>query len=77
MELKKFVDFAYSMTKMEEVVKGEFLLPKELIFELEENEHIKIHKRIKEEKNDYDYSNIKQEFDVTIFDINFRFKPKN
>jgi hypothetical protein len=31
MELKSFVDFAYSMVNMDEVKAGKFLLPKEIV----------------------------------------------
>lgn len=74
MELKNFVDFAYSLTNMDEVKDGVFQLPKEITFDLGKEKHIKIHKEIKKEKGFNDYLNLEQEFDVEIFDINFRFK---
>jgi hypothetical protein len=74
MELKNFVDFAYSLVNMEEVKEGTFKLPKEIVFELDENQHINIHREIKEEKKETNYENLNQEFDVDIFDITFRFK---
>jgi len=61
MELKNFVDFAYSLINMDEVKEGVFQLPKE----------------IKNEKGSDDYLNLEQEFDVEIFDITFRFKLEN
>lgn len=74
MELKNFVDFAYSLVNMEEVKEGTFKLPKEIVFELDESQHINIHREIKEEKKETNYENLNQEFDVDIFDITFRFK---
>jgi hypothetical protein len=49
MELKNFVDFAYSLINMDEVKEGVFQLPKEIIFDLGEEKHVKIHKVIKNE----------------------------
>jgi hypothetical protein len=73
MELKNFVDFAYSMANMEEVREGRFLLPKEVVFDLEKEKHIRVHKEIKEQKNDFNFENINQEFEIEIFGINFKF----
>jgi len=76
MELKSFVDFAYSMVNMEEVKNGKFILPKELIFDLDNTSHIEIHKEIQKEKNKNNDINLYQEFEVEIFGINFKFLPK-
>lgn len=73
MELKSFVDFAYSMINMDEVKSGRFILPKEISFELDRDSHIEIHKEIKEQKKEYNYDNLEQEFEVTIFGVNFKF----
>lgn len=75
MELKNFVDFAYSLTNMDEVTNGIFKLPKEIVFELDKTQHMRIEKEVLQQKgiidNDITYSN---DFDVRIFDIIFRFK---
>ena len=74
MELKNFVDFAYSLNNMNEVKNGIFPLPEEIVFNLDKSTHVKIHKKIKEEKSDTDYNNLDSEFDIDIFGVNFRFK---
>lgn len=74
MELKNFVDFAYSLVNMDEVKDGIFQLPEEIIYDLGRTDHIKIHREIKEEKGSDGPDNLEQEFDVEIFDITFRFK---
>jgi len=75
MELKNFVDFAYSLTNMDEVTNGIFKLPKEIVFELDKTQHMRIEKEVLQQKgiidNNITYSN---DFDVRIFDIIFRFK---
>jgi hypothetical protein len=73
MELKNFVDFAYSLVNMDETKNGKFILPKEIVFELDENNHQKIHKEIKEEKKDYLTTELNEDFEVDIFGVNFKF----
>ena len=73
MELKNFVDFAYSMVNMDEVKSGKFILPKEVVFDLGKEDHIDVHKEIKEQKKEYNYENLNQEFDIEIFGMNFKF----
>lgn len=77
MELKNFVDFAYSLANMDEVKDGRFVIPKELIFDLGKDTHVKIHRETKEVKNETSYDNLEEEFYVDIFDITFRFKLEN
>ena len=74
MELKNFIDFAYSMVNMEEVKSGKFKLPKEIVYELDGRIIERLHKEIKNEKKEFNYENLNQDFDVDIFDINFKFK---
>ena len=75
MELKNFVDFAYSLTNMDEVKDGIFKLPKEIIFELDKTQHMRIEKEVLSQKgiNEKDITHF-NDFDVKIFDITFRFK---
>jgi hypothetical protein len=73
MELKNFVDFAYSMINMDEVKNGKFLLPKEIVFDLVKEDHIDVHKEIKEQKKEYNYENLDREFEIEIFGVNFKF----
>lgn len=73
MELKNFVDFAYSLVNMDEVKDGIFKLPKEIVYNLDKSNHTKIHREIKKEKESENIDNLEQEFIVDIFDIVFRF----
>ena len=77
MELKNFIDFAYSMTNMDEVKSGKFILPKEIIFNLNKRDIGTLHKEIKNEKKEFNYENLDQDFDVDIFGINFKFKSND
>jgi hypothetical protein len=77
MELKNFVDFTYSLVNMDEVKKGSFVLPKEIIFELSEEEHIQIHRKIKEEKGDITNQSLKESFDIEILGVLLKFKLNN
>ena len=74
MDLKSFVDFAYSMINMEEVKDGKFKLPKEIVFELDDKLHKNIEKEVLEQKgiDEKDFTHF-NEFDVEIFDVNFKF----
>jgi len=74
MVLKNFIDFAYSMTNMDEVKSGKFKLPKEIVFDLSKRDISNLHKEIKNEKKEFNYENLDQDFDVDIFGINFKFK---
>jgi hypothetical protein len=75
MELKNIIDFAYSLTNMDEVKDGIFKLPKEITFELNKNQHMKIEREVLQQKGvtDRDITHFK-EFDVSILGINFKFK---
>ena len=77
MELKNFIDFAYSMTNMDEVKSGKFKLPKEIVFDLSKKNISNLHKEIKNEKKEFNYENLDQDFDVDIFGINFKFKSND
>jgi len=76
MELKSFVDFAYSLANMDEVKNGKFILPKEIVFDLDENLHREIHDEIQKEKNPSNNIDLNQEFEVEIFGVNFKFLEK-
>ena len=77
MELKNFIDFAYSMTNMDEVKSGKFILPREIVFNLNKRDISTLHKEIKNEKKEFNYENLYQDFDVDIFGINFKFKSND
>jgi len=74
MDLKSFVDFAYSMVNMDEIKEGKFIIPKEIVFNLNDNLYKNIKKEVLTQKG-IDEKGITpfNEFDVEIFDINFKF----
>jgi hypothetical protein len=76
MELKNIVDFIYSLKNMDEVKGGNFFLPKEITFSLEESLHNKIHKQVLKEKN-VNTDDLNNDFEVLILDINIKFEVKN
>lgn len=73
MELKNFVDFAYSLVNMTEVKDGVFIKPSEMVFVLDSDTHRKIHVEIKIQKGDDNMEDIDNTFDVEIFGVNFKF----
>ena len=74
MELKNFIDFVYSMTNMDEVKNGKFILPKEIVFTVDKSQHISLHREIKNEKKEFNYENLEQDFELTVFNVNIKFK---
>lgn len=75
MELKNIIDFVYSLKNMDEVKGGNFILPKEIVFSLEEKIHNKIHTQILKEKN-VNTDDLNKNFEVLILDINIKFESK-
>lgn len=75
MELKNVIDFAYSLTNMDEVKGGIFKLPKEIVFELNKKQHMNIEREVCLQKGiaENDITHFK-EFDVSILGVNFKFK---
>ena len=74
MELKDVIDFAYSMTNMDEVKNGKFLLPKEIVFSVEKRLHEKLHRELRNEKKEFDYKNLDNDFSLKVFDMNIKFQ---
>ena len=76
-KLKNFVDFAYTLVNMDEVQKNIFPVPKEITYILDESTHENIEKEVLEQKGitkeDIVGLTNFDEFDVEIFDINFKF----
>jgi len=72
--LKEFVDFAYSIKEMNEVKEMGFPIPKAMTFLLSKQNHNSIQKEILKEKNlsnsEIEFSD---EFEVEIYGINFKF----
>ena len=75
MELKNFVDFAFSLNEMDEVKKGDFIIPKEITFKISKKDHQHIQKQIYMEKgmdtSDFKHSEV---FEVELYGINFIFE---
>ena len=72
-KLKNFVDFAYTLVNMDEVQKNIFPVPKEITYILDESTHEDIEKEVLEQKGISKEDTHFDEFDVEIFDINFKF----
>lgn len=72
--LKEYIDFAISLTEMDEVKSGKFHLPKEVTFELNAIEHAalqtQIHDAKKLTKEDFEHKEI---YTLEIFGIDFKF----
>jgi hypothetical protein len=75
--LKKLIDFAFSLSNMEEVINGVFLKPNEIIYYLNTDDLFELEKEILKEKG-YPINNIKpsKEFELILYEINFKFKFK-
>ena len=76
MELKSFVDFAYSMVNMDEVKSGKFLMPTSIEFKLGGDKHVAIHKEVlaqTESNLQIGYLDFSKNFEVDILGINFKF----
>lgn len=76
LELKNFVDFTYSLVNMDEIRDGLFIKPKEISFELTRDIHQKIHVEVKRQKNDDNFEDINEPFEVEILGVNFKFLIK-
>ena len=73
LSIKDFVDFANTLAEMEEVKEGKFPLPKEIVYTLDDRNHVKLQLQLHNEKNkDEEFVN-DDEFTVTVFGIDFKF----
>lgn len=72
--LKEYIDFAVTLTEMEEVKNNKFPLPSEIIFKLKKIEHAALQTQVHDAKglNKDDFKH-KKEFTVEIFGIDFKF----
>jgi len=74
LNLKNFIDFAYSLVEMEEVKNGKFPLPKEITYPLNMEEHVRLQLQIHHEKSkEGDEFVNEEEFYITILGITFKF----
>jgi len=72
--LKEFVDFAYSIKEMNEVKEMGFPVPKAITFLLSKQNHNSIQKEILKEKNLSDSEiEFSDEFEVEIYGVIFKF----
>lgn len=76
-ELKNFVDFIYSLVTMDEIKDGVFVKPKEIVYELPEDTHRKIHIEVKQQKGDKNFTDVDGDFEVDIFGVNIKFLNKD
>jgi hypothetical protein len=74
--LKDFVDFTYSLVNMEEVEEGKFPKPKQIVFELSNEEHEKIQYAVHQQKSDGTEFKSEKEFYVEVFDVELKFTKK-
>ena len=72
MGLKKYIDFAYSLSEMDEVQEEKFILPKSMTFELERKEHEGLQIDVAKEKQIM-LNEFSDDFEVTLWDMEFRF----
>jgi len=73
--LKEFVDFAFSLTEMEEVKEKGFPIPKAMTFSLDKKNHEALQKEVLREKN-MPMNDIVNEFDIELYGIKFKFLIK-
>lgn len=75
--LKEYIDFAVTLTEMEEVKNKKFPLPSEISFKLNQFDHatlqIQVHDAKGLNRDDFEH---KKEFTVEIFGIDFKFIEK-
>lgn len=74
MSLKEYIDFAISLTEMEEVKSGKFPLPKEICFNLNQTDHMNLQKQIHTTKNlNSDIFEHQDIYTIEILNIEFKF----
>jgi hypothetical protein len=72
--LKDYIDFAVTLTEMEEVKSGKFPLPSEISFRVDKIEHLNLQMQAHQAKGlSKDEFESKNEFTVEIFNIEFKF----
>lgn len=72
--LKEFVDFAYSIKEMNEVKEMGFPVPRAITFSLPKQNHDSLQKEIlKEKKLSNEEIELSDEFEVEMYDITFKF----
>lgn len=75
--LKEYIDFAVTLTEMDEVKNNKFPLPSEITFELKQFEHSALQVQVHDAKGlDRENFEHKKEFTVEILGIDFKFIEK-
>jgi hypothetical protein len=75
--LKEYIDFAVTLTEMEEVKNNKFPLPSEISFKLNHFEHSALQVQVHDAKGlDRESLEHKKEFTIEIFGIDFKFIEK-
>jgi len=73
--LKEFIDFAYSLKEMEEVVKSGFPIPTTITYKVSKKNHESLQKEILKEKK-MSIEEFSDDFDVEFYGITFKFLIK-
>ena len=75
--LKEYIDFAVTLTEMDEVKNTKFPLPTEITFKVNQFEHsalqVQVHDAKGLDRGEFEH---KKEFTVEIFGIDFKFIEK-
>lgn len=72
--LKDYVDFIVSLTEMDEVKQGKFILPINMEFNLEMMNHREIHKEVKQmQEEDVVLSELVEPFEIDIIGVTLKF----
>jgi hypothetical protein len=72
--IEEYVNFAHSLIDMDEVKKGKFPLPKEIVFTLNSIEHAALQTQVHDakgmSKNDFEHQ---EKFTMSVLGIDFTF----
>jgi hypothetical protein len=72
--LEEYVNFAHSLIDMDEVKKGKFPLPKEIVFQLNSIQHAALQTQVHDarglKKDDFEHQEV---FTMSVLGIDFKF----
>ena len=71
--LREYVDFVTTLVNMDEVVEGVFTPPKQMVFELDEVSHRKLHKEVIKYKN-IEEDDLSQPFEIQVDNVLLKFE---
>ncbi len=73
-KLEEYINFAHTLVDMDEVKKGKFPLPKEIVFQLNKIEHAALQTQVHDAKDlKRDEFEHQEEFTVSVLGIDFKF----